>query len=360
MEFCGHSRGVPRAKELSKSPKSRKRLVQTFSKFNLPCLEYIHRSVGEAGSTPHGAPPEPAREGCGGHGQSVRLFRNHTHTHTHTLPRRLLSWGEKSQSATKSTYVGFILLFPRQECPRLSLSRRSYRRDVLPLFTPCFSRWFERRFSAEPAVLTPPVYLHTFSRYRVATKSLTARKPRRAISNLSNLSLESLSNLSLEKGDTRVRRGSTLGRSSRGKARGVEYIYISVSLFFDFFPESGRLKTKRRMRRKDTICLSRALNARSRHSSSHHSRYVSQTTGERDCCVETLSRVFSLTDMICVSLSKKTHTFQRSCATWSAVGHILGLGDRHGENILIDVRSGECVHVDFDCLFDKGVSLRRS
>ena len=35
------------------------------------------------------------------------------------------------------------------------------------------------------------------------------------------------------------------------------------------------------------------------------------------------------------------------------VGHIVGLGDRHGENILIDTLSGECVHVDFDCLFDK-------
>ena len=41
------------------------------------------------------------------------------------------------------------------------------------------------------------------------------------------------------------------------------------------------------------------------------------------------------------------------------VGHIIGLGDRHGENILIDTVSGECVHVDFDCLFDKGLLLGR-
>lgn len=27
---------------------------------------------------------------------------------------------------------------------------------------------------------------------------------------------------------------------------------------------------------------------------------------------------------------------------------IIGLGDRHSENILIDTSSGECVHVDFD------------
>ncbi|CAN0181005.1 unnamed protein product, partial [Laminaria digitata] len=46
-------------------------------------------------------------------------------------------------------------------------------------------------------------------------------------------------------------------------------------------------------------------------------------------------------------------TFARSAAVWSSVGHVVGLGDRHGENILIHTDSGECVHVDFDCLFDK-------
>lgn len=52
-------------------------------------------------------------------------------------------------------------------------------------------------------------------------------------------------------------------------------------------------------------------------------------------------------------------TFTRSCAVWSAVGHIVGLGDRHGDNILIDTNTADCVHVDFDCLFDKGVSLAK-
>lgn len=37
----------------------------------------------------------------------------------------------------------------------------------------------------------------------------------------------------------------------------------------------------------------------------------------------------------------------------SMVGYILGLGDRHGENILFDSFTGECVHVDFNCLFNK-------
>ncbi|KAG5847372.1 hypothetical protein ANANG_G00125340 [Anguilla anguilla] len=44
----------------------------------------------------------------------------------------------------------------------------------------------------------------------------------------------------------------------------------------------------------------------------------------------------------------------RSTAVMSMVGYILGLGDRHGENILFDSLTGESVHVDFNCLFNKG------
>lgn len=43
----------------------------------------------------------------------------------------------------------------------------------------------------------------------------------------------------------------------------------------------------------------------------------------------------------------------RSTAVWSMVGHITGLGDRHGENILVDATSGDVVQIDFACLFDK-------
>lgn len=35
-------------------------------------------------------------------------------------------------------------------------------------------------------------------------------------------------------------------------------------------------------------------------------------------------------------------------------GYILGLGDRHCENILFDVTNGDLVHVDFNCLFNAG------
>ena len=40
--------------------------------------------------------------------------------------------------------------------------------------------------------------------------------------------------------------------------------------------------------------------------------------------------------------------FALSSAAWSAVGHVIGLGDRHSENILVDTSNGDCVHVDFD------------
>lgn len=50
-------------------------------------------------------------------------------------------------------------------------------------------------------------------------------------------------------------------------------------------------------------------------------------------------------------------SFIRTTSIMSIIGYIVGLGDRHGENILIDVCSGETFHVDFNMLFNKGESL---
>ncbi|KAI1919319.1 serine/threonine-protein kinase M1 [Ophidiomyces ophidiicola] len=49
--------------------------------------------------------------------------------------------------------------------------------------------------------------------------------------------------------------------------------------------------------------------------------------------------------------------YTRSCAVMSMVGSSLGLGDRHGENILFEEGTGGILHVDFNCLFDKGLTL---
>ncbi|TKA77849.1 hypothetical protein B0A55_05162 [Friedmanniomyces simplex] len=51
--------------------------------------------------------------------------------------------------------------------------------------------------------------------------------------------------------------------------------------------------------------------------------------------------------------------YARSAAVMSMVGHILGLGDRHGENILLQEGTGGVFHVDFNCLFDKGRTFDR-
>ncbi|CAI2381037.1 unnamed protein product [Moneuplotes crassus] len=50
--------------------------------------------------------------------------------------------------------------------------------------------------------------------------------------------------------------------------------------------------------------------------------------------------------------------FIRSTAVWSMVGYIIGLGDRHGDNILIHKGKGSLTHVDFDCIFEKGAKLK--
>lgn len=51
--------------------------------------------------------------------------------------------------------------------------------------------------------------------------------------------------------------------------------------------------------------------------------------------------------------------YTRSCAIASMVGHALGLGDRHGENVLLEEHSGGIFHVDFNCLFDKGLAFEK-
>ncbi|WBW72420.1 ATR checkpoint kinase Rad3 [Schizosaccharomyces osmophilus] len=51
--------------------------------------------------------------------------------------------------------------------------------------------------------------------------------------------------------------------------------------------------------------------------------------------------------------------YSRTLAVMSIVGYVLGLGDRHGENILFDEFTGEAIHVDFNCLFDKGLTFEK-
>ena len=49
--------------------------------------------------------------------------------------------------------------------------------------------------------------------------------------------------------------------------------------------------------------------------------------------------------------------FSRTYAVWCMVGHAVGLGDRHLENVLLDTSNGDAIQIDFGCLFDKGLTL---
>ncbi|KAH8268288.1 hypothetical protein KR026_004200 [Drosophila bipectinata] len=46
--------------------------------------------------------------------------------------------------------------------------------------------------------------------------------------------------------------------------------------------------------------------------------------------------------------------YTNSVATTSMVGYVLGLGDRHTQNILIDERTAEVIHIDFGIAFEQG------
>ena len=50
----------------------------------------------------------------------------------------------------------------------------------------------------------------------------------------------------------------------------------------------------------------------------------------------------------------KRLAYTRSTAAISILGHILGLGDRHGHNILLDEKTGEVVHIDLGIAFEQG------
>lgn len=50
----------------------------------------------------------------------------------------------------------------------------------------------------------------------------------------------------------------------------------------------------------------------------------------------------------------KRLAYTRSTAAISILGHVLGLGDRHGHNILLDGKSGEVVHIDLGVAFETG------
>lgn len=58
-----------------------------------------------------------------------------------------------------------------------------------------------------------------------------------------------------------------------------------------------------------------------------------------------------------VAMTDARARFIMSTSVWSIVGYIIGLGDRHFDNILMHLESGESSHVDFGIIFERGKTL---
>jgi len=50
-------------------------------------------------------------------------------------------------------------------------------------------------------------------------------------------------------------------------------------------------------------------------------------------------------------------SYAHTLAVMSMVGYVVGLGDRHNENILLCAKTGDACHVDFNMLFEQGKTL---
>jgi len=50
--------------------------------------------------------------------------------------------------------------------------------------------------------------------------------------------------------------------------------------------------------------------------------------------------------------------YARCMSVMSMIGYVIGLGDRHLDNVLINLGSGDIVHIDYNVCFEKGRTLR--
>ncbi|RWS29156.1 serine/threonine-protein kinase-like protein 4 [Leptotrombidium deliense] len=55
---------------------------------------------------------------------------------------------------------------------------------------------------------------------------------------------------------------------------------------------------------------------------------------------------------------KLTQAFTHSNAVMCMTGYVIGLGDRHLDNVLVDLSTGEVIHIDYNICFEKGRTLR--
>ena len=72
---------------------------------------------------------------------------------------------------------------------------------------------------------------------------------------------------------------------------------------------------------------------------------------------EDLSKILWLKSENSESWLQRRATYTRSLAVMSMVGYVLGLGDRHPSNLMLDRQSGKVLHIDFGDCFE--VAMQR-
>lgn len=55
---------------------------------------------------------------------------------------------------------------------------------------------------------------------------------------------------------------------------------------------------------------------------------------------------------------KSVQVYSRSTAVMSVIGYLIGLGDRHLDNVLVNLNTGEVAHIDYNICFEKGHNLK--
>ncbi|CAH8635139.1 unnamed protein product [Heterobilharzia americana] len=79
---------------------------------------------------------------------------------------------------------------------------------------------------------------------------------------------------------------------------------------------------------------------------------------EEETPADLLTRELWASNPSCASWWRVTRTFAKSAGLLSSLGYLVGLGDRHLDNLLIDLSTGHIVHIDYNVCFDKGKGLR--
>ncbi|KAF8566193.1 hypothetical protein P879_02805 [Paragonimus westermani] len=81
-------------------------------------------------------------------------------------------------------------------------------------------------------------------------------------------------------------------------------------------------------------------------------------TLESETPPDLLSREIWASNPSCASWWHASRTFAHSAGLMSGLGYLVGLGDRHLDNLLVDLTTGHLIHIDYNVCFDKGRTLR--